>query len=1020
MVTNLLRAQTMLKWLYSFLIVDSCELQEFLYKKCDYKVGSELPTVDNTWKAFKKGESFGGYDKHAWFYKRVVIPQRMRNKNLYLEFKTNPYGWDALNPQFIVYINGENKQALDSNHTRVKLDADMTEFDLYLYAYTGVTVSNWFTGGRSEPSSQLSAKLIEIDALAEKVYYDIKVPCEILEYSQEDTKEYADLLNAVTETLNHLDFRIPHSQEYEEGLQRASAYADEVLYGKLCKKGLPKVACVGHTHIDIAWLWTVAQTREKAQRSFSTVLNYMNRYPEYKFMSSQAFLYNAVKEEDPSLYENIKQAVKEGRWNVEGSMWVEADCNLISGESLVRQVVEGKRFFKQEFGIDMKILWLPDTFGYSITMPQLMKKAGVEKFVTSKISWNDTNQIPYDMFQWKGLDGSEIFTYFLTAQDKVKGRKPVNYTTYNAVGNPRQVAGCWERFQQKDVTDTVMITYGYGDGGGGPTISDLEMIKRMSHGLSNCPTTTFETATTFLDKVYQKAKDDPRLPVWSGELYLEFHRGTYTSQAKNKRYNRRAEFEYLYAETLSVASEILLGMEYPTENLSSSWRTILTNQFHDIIPGSAIREVYEKTDEEYEALLKNSDEMLTGIRKGIAQNVERKTDEVVVFNPHSFENSANVEYGGTYYYVENVPAKGYKTVALSQSKDRLQISEKSLENDFCRIEFDENYEISSLYSKTQKREVLPFGKKANGLIVYEDFPYDYDAWEIENYHKEKSWRIVDVGEVEIVRQGARGGLRIRRRFMNCWIEQTIFLYENTERIDFETEADWQMEHVCLKTEFPVEVNARKAVCDVQFGSVERPITRNNDWEKAKFEVCAHKYVDLSDSGLGVTLMNDCKYGYDVEEGVMRLTLLKCATYPDPQADKGKHEFTYSLYLHDGNFFASKAIPLAYDLNQPMRVEDKSFNGTGTLPREYSLIRCNADNFIVETVKRAYDEDAIILRGYECKNKRQEVVLTTGFDFKKAHICNLMEENEVELQKEENNSLRFVVKPFEVITIKIEG
>ena len=1016
---NFERAGVMLQFLKSYIDGDSYALLDFSYKKTDYKVGSDLPQVDDTWGTFSSNDIFSGYDEHAWFYKKVVIPAHLRNKNVYLRFSTNVYGWDAVNPQFIVYINGKIAQALDVNHTMVKLDSSLEAFDLHLYAYTGSVDPDWFTGQRGNPQFHLSASLVERDALAEKVYYDIKVLYEVLEYSEENTKEYYQLLKALTEILNLLDFRKPRSEEYRAALQKASEYADQEFYGKVCQKTLPQVTCIGHTHIDIAWLWRVAQTREKAQRSFATVIQLMRQYPEYKFMSSQALLYQMVKEECPDLYEEIKREIKSGRWEVEGSMWVEADCNLISGESLVRQILVGKNFFKKEFGIDTKVLWCPDVFGYSVAMPQILKKSGVDKFVTSKISWNDTNQMPYDVFMWRGLDGSEVFTYFLTAQDKVKGKQPSNFTTYVGMGEPKQIAGTWDRFQQKELTSETIITYGWGDGGGGPTSEHIEQIIRMSQGLPNCPTTVFDTATNFLNRVYDEVKDNRYLKRWDGELYLEYHRGTYTTQAKNKKFNRKSEFALSNLEALSIASKVLANTEYPKETLDSAWKMVLTNQFHDIIPGSSIKEVYEETDVEYADFFRTAASLRDDFTSAISNNV--KTDGgVIVWNPQSYTNSGIIRLDEQSYYVENIPAKGYKVLPLSdlQVKKSVQVSQRTLENDYYLVEFDEQYNVERIYSKQQDRECLKKGCKANVFTVFEDIPHNFDAWELRKYYKEKKWNVDEVVSATPVFEGARAGICIVKKFLTSEIRQTIYLYDGIERIDFVTDIDWDVEHTCLKVSFPIDVHTTKATYDVQFGNIERNTHENTCWDGAKFEVCAHKYVDISDAGFGVTLMNDCKYGHDVRDGVMSLTLLKCATYPNPDSDKGNHQFTYSLYAHKGNVQDSSAVAIAYDLNNPMYAQRIEKNEQGNLPECYSLISCDAKNFVLETIKQAENTEDIVVRGYECNNKRTAVTLQCGFPVKKAYACNLLEEKEMEIPIKDGK-ISFVVNPFEIYSIYLE-
>ena len=562
----------------------------------------------------------------------------------------------------------------------------------------------------------------------------------------------------------------------------------------------------------------------------------MKKYPEYKFMSSQAQLYKFLKEESPELYAEVKEMVRAGRWEVEGAMWVEADCNLSSGESLVRQVLYGKRFFKDEFGVDCKVLWLPDVFGYSAALPQILKRSGVESFVTSKIGWNETNRMPYDTFWWEGIDGTDIFAFFMTAQDKHRGQKPETPVTYNAKLNPNQLQGAYDR---KEINNEVMITFGFGDGGGGPTRKDLEYYNLLKKGLPAVPKAKMEFAGSMLSRVRARALQNPKTPRWQGELYLEYHRGTYTSMAQNKRYNRKSEFLYEKAETTALLANILTGAAYPKAELHDGWETILLNQFHDIIPGSSIKEVYEVSKSQYEALLQAGNRMVKNAGAEVIGKVA--TDGgVLVFNPNSFAASGTVQLNGETVFVRDIPAKGYKIVKDYEARGEVQATEKVLENAFFRIELDETGAFTRLYDKRNDREVLKSGARGNVLTAYEDYPRDYDNWEISNYYKEKSWELSDKAEIYPVTDGARAGVEIRKPFMNSVITQKVWLYDDVARIDFDTDIDWKEEHLILKTAFPVDINADKATYEIQFGTVERPTHSNTGWDAAKFEVCAHK------------------------------------------------------------------------------------------------------------------------------------------------------------------------------------
>ena len=742
----------------------------------------------------------------------------------------------------------------------------------------------------------------------------------------------------------------------------------------------------------------------------------MEEFPEYKFMSSQAQLYKYLKIEAPEIYEKVKEMVKQGRWEVEGAMWVEADCNLTSGESLVRQVMFGKRFFKEEFDVDNKVLWLPDVFGYSAALPQILKKSGVDTFLTSKISWNESNTLPYDVFYWRGIDGTEIFSYFLTAQDKVKGEKPKNYSTYVGTMTPQEVAGTYDRMHQKDITDKALLTFGFGDGGGGPTRHMLNMQRRTSFGIPGCPKTRIDKAGEFLADLSKIAMNNPKTPTWVGELYLEFHRGTYTSNAKNKLNNRKSELSYQNTELLCSMDEALLGNAYPQEVINDAWETILINQFHDIIPGSSIKQVYDECDIDYAKVLGLSADLNKKVFENFASNLNTKGG-TLVFNPQSWINSSVVDVDGKKVFVENIPAKGYKVVDIKPQASKVFVSDTKLENDFFVIEIDKTGAFTRFYDKKNDREILKTGERGNVISAFEDYPKEYDAWEISNYYEEKHWDIDEVVSVESVDEGARAGLKITKKFLKSTFTQNIYLYNDIARVDFENDVDWHQDHLLVKTSFPVDINANKATYDIQFGNVERPTHRNTSWDYAKFEVCAHKFADISEDGYGVSILNDCKYGHDIHDGNIRLTLLKCATYPNEVADQGKHKFTYSIFPHAGSFKEAGTIKQAYDLNNPMTALSVSANN-GKLADNFSALKVSNDNVVVETIKKAEDDEAYIIRAYEAHNRRTNAEFEVGFDVSKAYICDLME-NELEEIVIKDNKFTLNIKPFEICTIKIK-
>lgn len=990
------------------------EVPELKYIPWGYKKAGEQPVPDESWKIFSRFDRVQGKDEHFWFYVELRTPAVSENQCLALELITGHEGeWDATNPQGLLYLNGEIVQGLDINHRQAILEPDK-EYKILLYFYTGMI----------ENHIEVMMNIKSIDLPVQKLYYDMKVPFDAAMCFGEDEYAHIKTIKHLEQACNWIDFRNPGSREFYESIAAADKYLKEEYYEKECGNSEAVVSYIGHTHIDVAWLWTLAQTREKTQRSFATVLKLMDQYPEYVFMSSQPQLYDYLKQEAPELYEKVKKKVKEGRFEVEGAMWLEADCNLSSGESLVRQILHGKKFMQEEFGVESHILWLPDVFGYSAAMPQILQKSGVDQFVTSKISWNESNQIPYDSFMWQGIDGTEVFTYFLTAQSHKDYQEKKTFTTYVGTISPEMNLGTWERYQQKEYNNETIVTFGYGDGGGGPTAEMLEVGRRLEYGLPGMPKAQMSRAGDFLARVeesfHKNCKVTGRTPRWVGELYLEFHRGTYTSIAKNKKNNRKCEFLCQEAETLAVMDKLLCGGEYPLAELYDNWQVLLLNQFHDIIPGSSIKEVYEDSDRQYAQVC----EEVGGIKEekiaDLAKNVSAKG--LFVYNPNSFEVTGYVKNGEERVLVRNIPALGWKVVdekeicgAETGLQNSVQVSENRIESSHYSISFDGNMNIVSLFDKDNDREIIAEGGVGNQLRIFEDYPREYDNWEISNYYKQKMWEVNDVQSVTPVCGNGFGGFEIVRSYMNSTIMQTILVYGESRRIDFETKLDWHEHHVLLKAAFPTTIHTNKATYEIQFGNLERPNHSNTSWDAAKFEVCAQKWGDLSEEGYGVSLLNDCKYGYSADGNEIALTLLKCGTHPNEEADQGEHTFTYSLYPHKDSFKQSGTIQEAYLLNRPL--ECMPTVGGGTLPLEYSLISCDCENIVIETVKEAEDGNGIIVRMYEAWGKKCNPKLKLGFDAKKISLCDLMEQPLAEIGA--GDEVKLKVGNYEIVSLLIK-
>ncbi len=997
------RLEKILQVIGGRIVVSSTPIGEVLYKETQYKSGSKMPDTSD-FSPFSCTDTWGGKrDSHAWFYFKHSFAETSYRTELTIE--TSKDGWDASNPQFMLYINGILKQGLDTNH-RSAVISEQGETDVFIYAYSGTDFDD---------PLDLRVSVKEIDTEIEGLYYDLLIPHQIIGFTPEGSADYYNVLLAANEAINLLDLRDNDPDAFKKSVKEARRYLNENLYSKNAQSSVGYVSCFGHTHIDLGWLWPVRQTVEKAQRSFATVLSLMERYPEYRFMSSQVPLYQMVKKENPELYERIKERVAEGRWEPEGGMYCEADCNLTGGEGLVRQFLYGKRFFKDEFGFDSKVLWLPDVFGYSAALPQILEKCGINDFVTSKISWNETNTMPHDLFKWKGIDGSEVMTHFITLQNEYDGTPPPRFTSYvGYTGSANMLKATYERFIDKNITDNVMATVGYGDGGGGTTAKDCELVKRAYNGLPNTPKAGWSSVESFITETRNAAEENKYTPTWSGELYLEYHRGTYTSQAANKKGNRKSEFLLQNAETASVIAESFGINVFDKTKHDEMWETVLLDQFHDILPGSSVKEVYEQTDKDYASISEYGNGVISSSLKMLAKKIKDKG--ILVFNPTGFTYSGPVELNGKRITVENIPPKGYAVVSPSQTEGSVSFDGKKIENKYYSVAFDGDMNICSIFDKTEKRELLKDGMTVR-FAAYEDIPRIYDAWEICSYYDEKSYTVDNVISVRTVEEAERTGVEVVRSFGASTISDTVWLYNDRPLIEFDDNADWHEKHILIKREFPLDILSDKAVCEIQFGYAERPTHSNTSWDWAKFEVCAHKYVDLSDGGYGVALINDCKFGHGIKEGNISLSLLRAPTYPDPECDMGKHEFKYALLPHASSLASSDVLKEAFFFNNPC-IAVEADGGDGTAPSSFSAVSTENERLVIDTVKPAEDGNGTVVRLYEGKRCQGHEKLTFGIKSDKVFLCDLLE-NELEELSVTDNSVTLPFKPFEIITLKVK-
>lgn len=1000
----------------------------------------------SSWTEITNQELWGGHREYYWFETVVTIPEEFDGECVVYELKTGKEGeWDATNPQFSIFVNGMRVQGLDVNHREIILAEPAKAGDIYRIVLSA------FTGDQNF-SLKMNSSLKVLDRKTEKYYYDLEVPYQSARLLNTEDQAYITIIQALNESLNLLDMRKEGSKEYYESLEKAQEYITKEFYEKYCDgEKSPIIYCVGHTHIDCAWLWTLRVTEDKAVRSFSTVLELMKEYPEYVFMSSQPQLYKYVKKNAPDVYEQIKERVKEGRWEPDGGMFVEADCNIASGEALVRQFVHGQRFFKEEFGVDNEILWLPDVFGYSAALPQILQKCGIPYFMTTKISWNEFNKMPYDTFEWEGIDGTRVLTHFVPTRDYNKaavegGTETEHFTTYNGYINPSQMKGAWARYSQKYLNEEVLCSFGFGDGGGGPTKDMLENQRRLAKGLPGMPRTKMSTAKEFFHVLDKHVTDKKYLPTWVGELYLEYHRGTYTSMARNKKFNRKAEFAYQNEEMYAMLDAQTAGGAYPEKELHEGWEVILRNQFHDILPGSSIKEVYDDSKAEYEGIFAENKALTDATLAHIAAGVKVPKHSLVVYNPNSAAAYDLVTFtvpegmgepavydgetklavqktadGAYVFFAAGVPGKGYKTYTVKEeaadTTPTMEVSTKVMENEFFKVEYNEKGQFAKIYDKKAERDVLKPGEAGNVIVSYEDRPHNYDAWDVNNYYTEKSWDIDQVSAMEVVENGpVRACVKVERKYLDSTITQFIYLYHDIPRIDIKNVIDWKEHQIFVKDYFPIDVHTNEATFDIQYGNVKRDTHDNTSWDFAKFEVCHHKWMDVSEDGYGVSMLNDCKYGVGVRNGVIGMSMLKSAIHPNPEADKELHEFTYSIYPHQGGWREAGTVKQAYQINNPLTYSWKENEG-GTLAPEYSLVSSDQDNAVIEVVKKAEDSDAVIVRLYECYNRRTPVTLIFGKELTSVVECNMMEEGADPVEFT-GNQATFEMKPYEIKTLKV--
>jgi alpha-mannosidase len=837
------------------------------------------------------------------------------------------------------------------------------------------------------------------------------------------------------------------------------------------------VRAVGNSHIDMAWLWPWTETVEVVRNTFQSVLDLMREYPDFKFTMSSARTYEWMQEKYPDLFEQIKQRVKEGRWEVIGGMWVEPDLNMPDGESLVRQILVGKRYFQKNFGADIKIGWNPDSFGYNWQLPQIYKKSGIDYFVTSKLLWaTDYTKFPYRLFWWEAPDGSRLLTYF-----------PHEYANEF---DPQQITQDLSFYAPSiygsKVTDSpqMLYLYGIGDHGGGPTRTMLDRVNHLRDPNTVFPKIEFSTAKEFFADLTQ---DLPNLkvPTWKDELYFEYHRGVMTTQADTKQRIRRDEELMLDAEKYaSLAS--LFGRSYPQDQFELDWKNLLFDHFHDVMPGSGIAVNYLDAKRNLEDVARSANEITNGAFDELLAHVNTQGANargdgvpVVVFNSLSWPRAevmeAQVQLSGPAREVQvldgagqrvehqllaldsstnrarllmlaDAPALGYRTYFVRAYSGRsaaksgrlpnvindhmpaVQASRETLRNAYIQVKVDPKTGcITSLFDLRNQTETLAPSETDSGgpktsvcgnlLQAFRDKPKQWDAWNIDSDFEKEHWDLDKADEVKLVESGPlRAVIRVKKHFQNSTFVQDITMYAGVPRVDVKMQADWHEKHILLKVAFPLSARSAKATFEIPYGSIERPTTRNTPAEQAKFEVPAQRWADLSDTRHGLSLLNDSKYGYDVKGNVLRLSLLRSPEWPDPHADEGHHEFTYSLYPHGGNWRDAQTVRRGYELNYKL-IAMPSQKHEGTLPGDHSFVRVEPDNVVVTAVKKSEDDDSLVLRFYEWAGRDVDVKLQLPAGAQSASETDLMERSMSSLAVH-HDAVTVHTKPYEIKTLKV--
>ena len=977
-----------------------------------------------------EGTPWGKTWEYCWLRGRIILPEEAAGKRIVMDLNTGG--------ETTVFVDGRSFGTYRAGWVDVPhhflVDNCLTRcgeagrrYDLLLEAYAGHYYPQSSLGGcctgpvlpgsytdpkEGKPRTVLGRLTFGIwNEDAYQLYIDLQTLNQLADQTDPESLRADRLAEALEQATLTADFE--QSPEERNASYRAARDVLRPALSAVNGSTAPQFYAIGNAHLDLAWLWPMAETHRKTSRTFAAQLRLMEEYPGYKYLQSQPAAYVMCREYYPELYERIRQAVGKGQWIPEGAMWVEPDTNMPCGESLVRQVIHGKRFFREEFGIDSVLLWLPDSFGYSAALPQILKGCGVRYLVTQKIFWsyNEGDRFPYHYFTWQGADGTGIDTFL-----------PTSYT-YRT--DPKEICETWKKRVQKRGLSAFLLPFGYGDGGGGPTRDHIEFLRREEN-LEGMPRVRTESPLKFFEDM-EKAGGPENTYV--GELYFSAHRGVFTSQAAVKKGNRRAETALREAEMWGVMA-MLRGKAYPFSRMDAAWKRLLLNQFHDILPGSSIARVYEEARRDHAWIL---DEAEAVKREALAGLAEGKG--AAVFNSLSFGRTGLVPLpdafaeGAVTADGEEVPVQrtedglfGLVTVppcgavSLTPGPVRKQHSVSAvkkedcvvLENEAVRAAINGRGEIVSFVDRTTGREFA--AGPMNRLLLYKDVPRKFDAWDIDSNYILQPVALDEPVSVAIREEGGlRAVVRVSRMVQHSEFEQDIILTAGSRRLDFVTRVDWHELHRLLKAEFPVDVQAAEGINEIQYGYMKHPTHRSRLYDSDRFEVCNHRYSALCDESHGAAVLKDCKYGISMNGNALQLTLLRAAASPEMRADNGRHTFTYAFTAWEGSFLSSPVVREACDLNVPLQV------ASGTCPA-FSAFRVDAPNVFVDAVKPAEDGSGdVILRLYESKHADTVCRLEIGIPSGSAYLCDMLENP---LQELDTGNAVLHFRPFEVKTLRI--